>query len=76
MEWCSSPTPADEGHDGEGRHDDRRVGDHVEERGGGTTDGAGPDTEQDEAGVVDRRVGEHALDVALDQRDAGADHAS
>ena len=49
------------------RHDG--VGEQVEERGGEASDGSCFDAEQDEAGVVDRGVGQHALDVALAERD-------
>ena len=64
---------AEHRHDGEGADDHEGVGEEVVERGAHALGGGGLEAEQDEPGVVDRRVGQHPLHVALDHRQAGPD---
>ena len=49
------------------------VGEEVVERGAGAAGRAGRHPEEDEPGVVDGRVGQHPLHVALAQRHEGAE---
>ena len=62
------------GHDGEAADGHEHVGEEVVERGAGAAGRAGGHPEEDEPGVVDRRVGQHPLHVALAQGHEGAEH--
>ena len=73
MSWAPSPSPPEHGDHGEAADHHEGVGEQVVEGRADPPGRGGLQAEQDEAGVVDRRVGQHPLDVPLDHGQPGAD---
>ncbi len=63
--------PTEDGDDGERADDHERVGEEVVQGGADALGRRGLQPQQHETGVVDRRVRQHALDVALDDGQPG-----